>query len=72
MSKKTFTNELGNTITVQVFEKEIEGVPGILLAIAGPTSDTEIHITRLESRVVYEELGRVLSADKRDSGPLGR
>jgi len=56
MSNKTFTNELGNIITIQTSEKDIEGVPGVLFSIAGPASDTDIHITRLEGEVLYDQL----------------
>ncbi|OGG60013.1 hypothetical protein A3C89_03865 [Candidatus Kaiserbacteria bacterium RIFCSPHIGHO2_02_FULL_50_50] len=60
MSQKNFTNELGNAITVEVSAKEIEGVPGVLLYIEGPTSLTENHITRKEAEVIYEALGNLL------------
>lgn len=57
---KNFINELGNEIQVQVTKKEIDGVPGVLLFIAGPTSDTEVHITKQEAEVLYQELGKNL------------
>jgi len=60
MSQKNFTNELGNAITVEVSAKEIEGVPGVLIYIEGPTSLTENHITRKEAEVIYEALGNLL------------
>lgn len=55
-----FTNELGNEIEVSVTEKEIDGVDGVLIFIAGPTSDTENHVTRMEAEIIYRELGKVL------------
>lgn len=57
---KTFPNELGNEITIQVVEKVINGVDGVQISIAGPTSDTEVHITRLEAKVLLEQLSTVL------------
>lgn len=55
-----FTNECGNTISIRVAEKEISSVEGILIEMAGPTSDTELHITKLEAKILYEELGTLL------------
>jgi len=60
MSQKNFINELGNAITVEVSAKEIDGVPGVLIYIEGPTSLTENHITRKEAEVIYEALGTLL------------
>ena len=57
---KTFSNELGNQITIDVSEKEISGVGGVSLSLVGPTSDTEIHITRLEAEVLLEQLSILL------------
>lgn len=59
-SEKVFTNELGNQIKIDVSEKEIEGVGGIFIEIEGPTSSTELHITKEEARVLYDELGVLL------------
>lgn len=56
----TFTNELGNEITVAVTAKDIDGVPGVLITIDGPTSRSENHITRQEAEVLATELARVL------------
>jgi len=55
-----FINELGNTIKLHVSKKDIEGVDGVLMHIEGPTSDTDVHITRKEAEVLYEELGKIL------------
>ena len=63
MRSKHFKNELGNEIEIQVSEKDIDTAEGILLSIAGPTSDTEIHITRLEAEVLHEELGKALKGE---------
>ncbi len=55
-SVRTFENELGNAITVRVARQAISGVEGVALAIEGPTSMTELHITRREASVILEEL----------------
>ncbi len=59
-TKKQFTNELGNSIQVEVSEKDIDGVPGVLIIMEGPTSTAENHITRKEAEVLHEELGILL------------
>ncbi len=59
---RTFKNELGNTITVQAAEKAISGVDGILFSIEGPTSKTELHVTREEAKALIEELARFFIA----------
>lgn len=61
-TKKHFYNELGNAIEIRVEDKEIDSVRGVLLTIIGPTSDTEVHITRQEAEVLFEQLGLVLSS----------
>lgn len=58
---KTFTNELGNQITIEVVEKVINGVDGILICIEGPTSQTEFHVTRAEAKVLLEHLTGLFS-----------
>lgn len=55
-SVRAFKNELGNTITVRTADKTISGVDGILFSIEGPTSKTELHVTREEAKVIIEEL----------------
>jgi hypothetical protein len=57
---RNFVNELGNPITVTVSEKEIDGIPGVLMSIAGPSSNTENHVTRLEANVIREQLSLLL------------
>ena len=57
---KTFTNELGNQVTVDVAEKVINGVDGILIRMEGPTSRTENEITRMEAKVLFDQLKEVL------------
>ncbi len=57
---KSFINEVGNKISVEVTEQVINGVDGILIAIEGPTSQTEIHITRMEAKILLEQLGDLL------------
>ncbi len=56
-----FTNELGNTISVVVEQKEIEGIDGIYIAIAGPASEATLHITRKEAVVLSQQLVKTLS-----------
>lgn len=60
--EKIFANELGNTIHLQVVEKQLEGVAGIYIYIAGPTSATELHITRREAEVLHRELSLTLGS----------
>jgi hypothetical protein len=57
---RRFQNEIGNSIELEVVEKEISEVPGILISLSGPTSDTDLHITREEAKVLIEELERVI------------
>lgn len=59
---KTFANELGNQISVEVVKKMIDGVNGILICIEGPTSRTEVHVTQLEARVLLERLAHSLDS----------
>jgi hypothetical protein len=60
MRPETFVNELGNTIMVEVTEKEIEGVDGVLIHIEGPTSETDNHVTRMEAEKIFDHLKAVL------------
>ena len=53
---KSFTNEIGNKISIEVTEQVINGVDGILIAIEGPTSQTEVHVTRMEAKILVEQL----------------
>ncbi|HEY0011202.1 MAG TPA: hypothetical protein VGB97_04860 [Candidatus Paceibacterota bacterium] len=57
---KTFTNELGNKIIIETVEKVINGIDGILICIEGPASKTEIHVTRMEAKVLLDQLNSVL------------
>lgn len=61
MSSTTFTNELGNTITVEVDAATVSGVQGVRISIVGPGSQTESFITMQEAQVLHQELGRVLA-----------
>lgn len=60
-----FRNENGNDIYVRVTEEPIQGVPGILLYIAGPDSDAEMHITRQEGIELLEVLSKLLRSRRR-------
>lgn len=64
MQQKVFVNELGNEITLSISEKDIDGVEGVLIEITGPTSDTEIHITKSEARTFFEELKSFLAQER--------
>lgn len=55
-----FTNELGNEITISVEEQEVAGVPGILMKLTGPTSESTNHITKKEAEILYQELSKAL------------
>lgn len=55
-SSRNFKNELGNNITIEVSEQVLNGVEGVLVAIEGPTSRTDVHITRQEARVLLEQI----------------
>ena len=63
---KKFINELGNEIVVSVKDKSIEGVDGILISISGPTSSTEVHVTKEEAKVILQELSSVLEKNNLD------
>ncbi len=60
ISATEFTNEVGNVIHVKASRKEISGVDGINIHIAGPDSDTDVHVTCMEAEVIYEQLGIAL------------
>lgn len=62
-NSKDFTNELGNEIHLELSEEEIGGINGIKLFIAGPTSDTELHVTRIEAEVIHHELGKLMGEE---------
>lgn len=62
---RQFQNELGNTITVRASAETVSGVPGILVAIIGPESDTELEVTRQEALELLEGISRVLNLKRR-------
>jgi uncharacterized phage protein gp47/JayE len=63
MSKvhEVFFNELNNEITLSTEKKQISGVPGVMIYIAGPTSDTTNHITMVEAEKLHAQLSKVLN-----------
>ena len=65
LKTREFTNELGNAIQVRVSQEEVSGVPGICIYMAGPTSMTELMITRQEAEVVLEELQQALGSTQK-------
>lgn len=60
-SHEVLTNELGNRIDIRVTEQEIDGVPGIVIDMAGPTSAIENHMTRHEAEILHKHLSAVLN-----------
>ena len=59
-----FANELGNTIRLESKREDIGGVPGIAVAISGPTSYTTIYITLMEAQKLHEQLTTMLTENK--------
>ncbi len=55
-----FQNEKGNDIYVRASEESLHNVPGILLYIAGPDSDTEMHVTKQEAIELLAVLSKIL------------
>jgi hypothetical protein len=60
-----FRNEKGNDIYARASEEPIQGIPGILLYLQGPDSDTEMHITRQEGLEVLSLLSKLLKPARR-------
>ena len=60
-----FRNEQGNDVYLRVNEEPIHGVPGILLYVAGPDSDTEMHVTRQEGLELLMLLSKLLKPGRR-------
>jgi hypothetical protein len=59
-----FKNELGNDITLAVYDLPTDGVPGVMIFIRGPKSDTENHITLIEAEKLYDQLGDAISKSR--------
>jgi hypothetical protein len=55
-----FTNELGNSISIQVSDEIRHNVKGIRIYIAGPDSDTENFVTRQEAVELLEGLSKIM------------
>lgn len=55
-----FRNEKGSDIYVRASEEPLHGVPGILLYIAGPDSETEMHVTKQEGVELLAVLSKIL------------
>lgn len=60
-----FRNERGNDIYIRISEEPIQGVPGLHLYVAGPDSDTEMHITRQEGIELSLLLTKLLKPSRR-------
>lgn len=65
MVSNRFRNEKGNDIYMRASEEPIHGIPGILLYVAGPDSDTEMHITRQEGIELFMLLSKLLKPGRR-------
>ena len=50
---------------LRISEEPLQGVPGMLLYIAGPDSDTEMHITRQEGLELLSLLSKLLKPGRR-------
>ncbi|KKU22507.1 MAG: hypothetical protein UX31_C0001G0025 [Candidatus Nomurabacteria bacterium GW2011_GWA1_46_11] len=61
--EKQFKNELGNNIQVKVTSKEIDGTPGVMIYISGPTSLSENQITKMEAEVILNGLESLFDKD---------
>lgn len=59
--KKSFLNELGNSIEISITEKDIEGIEGVVISIEGPNSQIENHVTKLEAEKLLEVLSEFSS-----------
>jgi hypothetical protein len=64
MLSNRFQNEIGNEIYLRITEEPIQGTPGILVYLAGPDSDTEMHITKQEGRELLLMLSKFLKAGR--------
>lgn len=60
-----FRDEKGNDTYVRATEAPIGGIPGILLYVAGPDSDTEMHVTRQEALELMNVLSKLLKGGRR-------
>jgi hypothetical protein len=59
-----FRNEKGNEIYLRANEEPIDGIPGVLLYVAGPDSDTEMHLTRQEGLELLALLTKLLRSGR--------
>jgi hypothetical protein len=64
MLSNRFQNESGNEIYLRITEEPIQGTPGMLVYLAGPDSDTEMHITKQEGRELLLMLSKFLKAGR--------
>jgi hypothetical protein len=60
-----FQNERGNEVYIRASEEPIHGIPGVLLYVTGPDSDTEMHITRQEGLELFALLSKLLKTGRR-------
>jgi len=60
-----FRNEKGEDVYVRASEELLHGVPGILLYVAGPDSDSEMHLTRQEGLELFSLLSKLLRPGRR-------
>lgn len=59
-----FRNEKGQDVYVRASEEPLHGTPGILLYIAGPDSDSEMHVTRQEGLELLAVLSKLLKTGR--------
>jgi len=62
-----FRNEKGEDVYVRASEEPLHGAPGILLYIAGPDSDSEMHVTRQEGLELFTLLSKLLKPGRRST-----
>ena len=57
---RQFTNELGDSVTIQVSDEMRHDVKGIRIYVEGPSSDVESFMTRQEAVEVLEGLSKIM------------
>jgi hypothetical protein len=60
-----FTNESGEEAYARVSEASVGKVPGVLLYIARPGTDIEMHVTQREAMELKELLSKILKPGRR-------
>ena len=60
-----FRNERGNDLYVRASEEPLHGIPGVLVYLAGPDSDAEMHVTKQEAIELFKILSKLLKPGRR-------